>query len=160
MTSSACRLRARIAFCADTTTVTFATGTSLGSGAMSGLRLSSSLYIRSLARYWSNFFGFFAMYAPHTNSSRRVRYAGSGVIDFRRWPSRSCSRGQFPFPGETSNYRPSHSLRGEHASAAMTRYFFHIKYKAKMILDEEGMDLRDLDAVREEAEESARQITS
>ena len=42
----------------------------------------------------------------------------------------------------------------------MTRYFFHIKYKAKMIHDEEGVDLQDLDAVRKEAEESARQITS
>jgi hypothetical protein len=41
----------------------------------------------------------------------------------------------------------------------MPRYFFHVKYKAKTIRDEEGMDLHDLDAVREEAEESARQIT-
>jgi len=42
----------------------------------------------------------------------------------------------------------------------MSRYFFHIKCKAKMIRDEEGMDLEDLDAVREEAQESARQVTS
>jgi uncharacterized protein DUF6894 len=41
----------------------------------------------------------------------------------------------------------------------MPRYFFHVKYKAKTIRDEEGTDLHDLDAVREEAEESARQIT-
>jgi hypothetical protein len=42
----------------------------------------------------------------------------------------------------------------------MPRYFFHVKYKAKTIRDEEGMDLRDLDAAREEAEASARQITN
>jgi hypothetical protein len=34
-------------------------------------------------------------------------------------------------------------------SAAMTRYFFHIKYKGKLIRDEEGMDLQDLHAVRD-----------
>jgi hypothetical protein len=40
----------------------------------------------------------------------------------------------------------------------MPRYFFHIKDKANTIRDEEGTELQDLDAVREEAKESARQI--
>jgi len=122
--------------------------------------MSSSLYIRSLARYWSNFFGFFAMYAPTPTQAGGYATLAPASLTFGVGRHGAAAEGMFPFPGETSNYRPSHSLRGEHASAAMTRYFFHIKYKAKMILDEEGMDLRDLDAVREEAEESARQITS
>jgi hypothetical protein len=40
----------------------------------------------------------------------------------------------------------------------MPRYFFHVKYKAKTIRDVEGMDLDDLDAAREEAMESVRQV--
>jgi len=42
----------------------------------------------------------------------------------------------------------------------MTRYFFHIKGEAKTVLDEEGIELTDLDEVREEATGSARQLMS
>ena len=42
----------------------------------------------------------------------------------------------------------------------MPRYFFHIKDEQKTIRDVEGMELQDLDAVLEEARESARQIMS
>jgi len=42
----------------------------------------------------------------------------------------------------------------------MPRYFFHIKDEVEIIPDEEGLELRGLDAVREEARESAREMMS
>jgi hypothetical protein len=42
----------------------------------------------------------------------------------------------------------------------MPRYFFHIKDEVEIIRDEEGLELRGLDAVREEATESAREMMS
>jgi len=42
----------------------------------------------------------------------------------------------------------------------MPRYFFHVKDHAQTIRDKEGIELHDLDAVREEAMEGARQIMS
>jgi hypothetical protein len=43
----------------------------------------------------------------------------------------------------------------------MPRYFFNIEDgQQKLTRDEEGIDLPDLDAVREEATEAARQIMS
>jgi hypothetical protein len=42
----------------------------------------------------------------------------------------------------------------------MPRYYFHIKDKVGIIRDEEGLDLHGLDAVREEATESAREMMS
>jgi hypothetical protein len=42
----------------------------------------------------------------------------------------------------------------------MPRYFFHIKDKASTSIDKNGIELDDLDAVREEATESARQMMS
>jgi hypothetical protein len=42
----------------------------------------------------------------------------------------------------------------------MPRYFFHIDDEHELIRDLEGSDLPDLDAVRREATESARQIMS
>lgn len=40
----------------------------------------------------------------------------------------------------------------------MSRYFFHIKDKAGTALDNEGIELDDLDGVRKEAIEGARQV--
>jgi hypothetical protein len=40
---------------------------------MSGLRLSSSLQMRSLARSTTDFFGFFAMDAPTPHKRKRTR---------------------------------------------------------------------------------------
>ena len=41
----------------------------------------------------------------------------------------------------------------------MPRYFFHVKTTVKTIItDDEGMDLADLEAVREEATRAAREI--
>jgi predicted N-acetyltransferase YhbS len=42
----------------------------------------------------------------------------------------------------------------------MPRYYFHIKDEAKTIRNEEGIEFHNLDAVREEATESARQLMS
>ena len=42
----------------------------------------------------------------------------------------------------------------------MSRYFFNIDDRQEVTRDEEGIDLPNLDAVREEAIESARQIMS
>ena len=42
----------------------------------------------------------------------------------------------------------------------MPRYFFHIKDEAETILDQEGSEFNNLDAVREEATESAREMMS
>ena len=42
----------------------------------------------------------------------------------------------------------------------MPRYFFHIKDGLETIRDEEGIDFHNLDAVREEATESAREMMS
>ena len=42
----------------------------------------------------------------------------------------------------------------------MLHYYFHIKDEAKTIRDEEGIEFHYLDAVREEATESARQLMS
>jgi len=42
----------------------------------------------------------------------------------------------------------------------MPRYFFHIEKEGRQIVDPEGIDLHDLDAAREEALESARQLMS
>jgi len=42
----------------------------------------------------------------------------------------------------------------------MPRYYFHIKDEGETIHDREGIELRDLDAVREEATESAREMMS
>jgi cell division FtsZ-interacting protein ZapD len=42
----------------------------------------------------------------------------------------------------------------------MPRYYFNIKDKAQTVRDEEGIDLQDLDAVREEVTVAARQIMS
>ena len=42
----------------------------------------------------------------------------------------------------------------------MPRYFVHIKDEVEIIRDEEGLELRGLDAVREEATESAREMMS
>jgi len=41
---------------------------------------------------------------------------------------------------------------------AMPRYFFHIKDTGKTMLDQEGIELDDLDKVREKATQGARQI--
>ena len=66
----ACRWRAPIALCVEVTTLT---RTGPGSGAIGGLRLSSSLEMRSLARNTTDFFGFFAMYAPTPHERQRTR---------------------------------------------------------------------------------------
>ena len=42
----------------------------------------------------------------------------------------------------------------------MRRYFFHVEDKAHQIKDVEGIELDGLDAVREEALQSARQLMS
>ena len=42
----------------------------------------------------------------------------------------------------------------------MPRYFFHIKDEATTILDQQGIDLVDLEAVRNEATQAARQSMS
>ena len=42
----------------------------------------------------------------------------------------------------------------------MPRYYFHIKNEVETIQDEEGLVLRGLDEVREEATESAREMMS
>ena len=42
----------------------------------------------------------------------------------------------------------------------MPRYFFHVDDGQDVTHDDEGIDLPDLDAVREEATESAREIMS
>ena len=42
----------------------------------------------------------------------------------------------------------------------MPRYFFNIGQGDEVLRDEEGVDLPNLDAVREEATEAARQIMS
>jgi hypothetical protein len=42
----------------------------------------------------------------------------------------------------------------------MPRYFFHIKDEAETILDKEGIEFHNMDAVREEATESAREMMS
>ena len=42
----------------------------------------------------------------------------------------------------------------------MPRYFFHIKDEATTILDQEGIELADLKAVRNEAIQTARQSMS
>jgi hypothetical protein len=42
----------------------------------------------------------------------------------------------------------------------MPRYYFHVENGQEIIRDEEGIDLSDLDAVREEATTAARQIMS
>jgi hypothetical protein len=42
----------------------------------------------------------------------------------------------------------------------MPRYYFHIKNEVGIIRDEEGLDLHGMDAVREEATESAREMMS
>ncbi|MFZ0850023.1 MAG: hypothetical protein WAO08_12560 [Hyphomicrobiaceae bacterium] len=42
----------------------------------------------------------------------------------------------------------------------MPRYFFHVDDGQDVMHDDEGIDLPDLDAVREEATESAREIMS
>ena len=42
----------------------------------------------------------------------------------------------------------------------MPRYFFHIQESDQTVIDQEGSELDSLDAVREEAVESARQIMS
>jgi len=39
----------------------------------------------------------------------------------------------------------------------MPRYFFHIKDEATTMLDQEGIELDDLEAVRNEATQAARQ---
>jgi hypothetical protein len=53
-----------------------------GSDAISWLRLSSCLYIRSLARRRSDFFDFLVMCIPHTTQSTSVRYSmlGDGAV--------------------------------------------------------------------------------
>ena len=43
---------------------------------------------------------------------------------------------------------------------AMPRYFFHIQNGTKTLRDSEGVELKNLDEVREEAMESAREIMS
>ena len=40
----------------------------------------------------------------------------------------------------------------------MPRYFFHIRDTGKTILDQQGIELDDLDEVREKATQGARQI--
>ena len=40
----------------------------------------------------------------------------------------------------------------------MPRYFFHLKYGNRIVVDEEGLDLRDLDRARVEVIDSIRQI--
>jgi Domain of unknown function (DUF6894) len=55
---------------------------------------------------------------------------------------------------ELFNTRPQ-----KRPNEAMPRYFFHIKDKAKTTLATQGVDLDSLDEVREEATESARQLT-
>lgn len=42
----------------------------------------------------------------------------------------------------------------------MSRYFFHIKDEATTILDHEGVELADLEAVRDEATRAARHSMS
>lgn len=42
----------------------------------------------------------------------------------------------------------------------MSRYYFHIKNEVETIRDQEGQELHGLDAVREEATESAREMMS
>jgi hypothetical protein len=42
----------------------------------------------------------------------------------------------------------------------MTRFYFHIKDKKKTVIDDIGIELQDLDAVREEAILSAREVMS
>ena len=42
----------------------------------------------------------------------------------------------------------------------MPRYYFHIKNELEIIRDQEGQELHGLDAVREEATESAREMMS
>jgi hypothetical protein len=42
----------------------------------------------------------------------------------------------------------------------MPRYYFHVKDEQKTIRDEEGSEFQNLDAVREEAMESAREMMS
>ena len=42
----------------------------------------------------------------------------------------------------------------------MPRFFFHLREKSKTTRDVEGMELPDVDAVYEEAVESAREIMS
>jgi len=42
----------------------------------------------------------------------------------------------------------------------MPRYFFHIKDEATTMLDQEGIELQDLEAVREQATTLARQSMS
>jgi len=42
----------------------------------------------------------------------------------------------------------------------MPRYYFHIKDEVQTIHDREGIELRDLGAIREEATESAREMLS
>jgi len=42
----------------------------------------------------------------------------------------------------------------------MPRYFFHIKDEQKTIRDTEGAEFQNMDAVREEATESAREMMS
>src|SRR5262245_51586695 len=62
-----------------------------------------------------------------------------------------------------SSCRPPPALHGLHAhygESAMRRYFFHVEDEAQQIKDREGIELDGLDAVREEALQSARQIMS
>jgi uncharacterized protein DUF6894 len=40
----------------------------------------------------------------------------------------------------------------------MTRYFFHLRTDRQLAEDEEGLELPDLDAAREEANASAREM--
>ncbi len=42
----------------------------------------------------------------------------------------------------------------------MPRYFFHLKYGNRAVVDEEGINLHDLDDARVEVIESIRQILS
>jgi hypothetical protein len=42
----------------------------------------------------------------------------------------------------------------------MTRYFFHIRQGDQTIIDDEGVECESLDAVRDEALQSAREIMS
>ncbi len=42
----------------------------------------------------------------------------------------------------------------------MSRYFFHIRQGVQTIIDDEGIECESLDAVRDEALQSAREIMS
>jgi hypothetical protein len=78
------------------------------------------------------------------------RFQGSNGAPLRFFPTRRRAFGWNP-----AGYPRVHGTAGR---GTMPRYFFHIKDKAKTMLDQEGIELDDLNEVRKKATQGANRI--